>query len=301
MAKRTRRQKRRGARSRVRRQRGGAEQCAPGFGAEGSCLPPPVVDDLEQTTFGGKSANSPIEERVKRLKRAQGCTSEACLVGARDREIFFRPAKQASWLKNKHEWLDSNDILKVMKQYERHYTAFEFLGPSPADFDQPDGERRCVWDELCKFDLGRWLKRGKTLFGVIFNVDPHTSSGSHWVSVFVNAGTGHVYFFNSTGDRITPRINRFVKKVQRQSAQLFGNEYKFDSNAGVEHQMGDTECGIYALYFIHTMIDQSRDHSAFRRIFKEKDAVIRDREMAKFRDVFFNDPFREKKNLSLEK
>jgi hypothetical protein len=36
------------------------------------------------------------------------------------------------------------------------------------------------------FNLNQQLKDGKTKIGVIFNTDPHTKDGSHWVSLFIN-------------------------------------------------------------------------------------------------------------------
>ena len=40
-----------------------------------------------------------------------------------------------------------------MKQYENTYKCFEFIGPSPIDYDQHLSYGECVWEELCKFSL----------------------------------------------------------------------------------------------------------------------------------------------------
>ena len=45
------------------------------------------------------------------------------------------------------------DILNVMKQYEHIYPNFEFIGPSPIDYDTHLSYGECVWEELCKFNL----------------------------------------------------------------------------------------------------------------------------------------------------
>ena len=37
--------------------------------------------------------------------------------------------------KNPQEWLSSDEITDVMKQYEDKYDNFVFLGPSPIDFE----------------------------------------------------------------------------------------------------------------------------------------------------------------------
>ena len=69
-----------------------------------------------------------------------------------------------------------------MKQYEKTYEDFEFLGPSPIDYDTHKAYGECVWEELCEFSLRDNLKEGKTKVGIIFNTDPHTEDGEHWVA-----------------------------------------------------------------------------------------------------------------------
>ena len=83
--------------------------------------------------------------------------------------------------KNPNEWLNSLDISRVMKQYENDYKCFDFLGPSPIDFDTFKENNECVWDEICNFDLNKSYTKGKRKFGFIFNLDPHYKGGSHWV------------------------------------------------------------------------------------------------------------------------
>ena len=49
-----------------------------------------------------------------------------------------------SWKKKPNEWLSSVDITKVMKQYGSAYRDFEFLGPSPIDYDTHKYNGECV-------------------------------------------------------------------------------------------------------------------------------------------------------------
>ena len=37
--------------------------------------------------------------------------------------------------------------------------------------------------EICNFNLNKMIKNKKKI-GFIFNLDPHTKGGSHWVSMF---------------------------------------------------------------------------------------------------------------------
>ena len=48
-----------------------------------------------------------------------------------------------------------------MKQYEKVYPCFEFMGPSPIDFDKRKMYGECVWEELCHFNLEDQIKKKK--------------------------------------------------------------------------------------------------------------------------------------------
>ena len=45
-----------------------------------------------------------------------------------------------------------------MNQYEKTYKSFEFLGPSPIDYDKHLAYGECVWEELCEFSLKKLWK-----------------------------------------------------------------------------------------------------------------------------------------------
>ncbi len=48
-----------------------------------------------------------------------------------------------------------------MKQYESAYKDFNFIGPTPIDFDSHKYDGSCVWGELCDFDLQTQIKNKK--------------------------------------------------------------------------------------------------------------------------------------------
>jgi hypothetical protein len=195
----------------------------------------------------------------------------------------FAPEAPEEWDKNPNEWLSSIDILKVMNQYEKKYKCFDFLGPSPIDYDTKQLHGDCVWDELCHFNLGDHLKKGFTKIGVIFNLDPHYKGGSHWVSLFINAKNQTIFFFDSAGNKIPKQIKKLVDTVMEQGTKLPNPIYfKFDQNYPVEHQYGNTECGIYSLFFIiHMLEDKITSHYL-------KTHILKDKYMEQFRKVYFN-------------
>lgn len=238
--------------------------------------------------------NEPKEiwESLKRYMSSV-CNKESCwlkqnFVGdtrmRKELEDAFAPKSPSEWKKNPNEWLSSVDILDVMKQYEKAYKCFDFIGPSPIDYDAKKLYGECVWNELCNFNLKDEIKNGKTKIGVIFNTDPHYLGGSHWVSLFINIKRKKIFYFDSAGDEIPKRIKHFVDSVIEQGKSLKSRiDFEFDQNYPVEHQYGNTECGIYGLYFIvHMLEDKINEHYL-------KTHILKDEYMSKFRKIYFNE------------
>lgn len=195
----------------------------------------------------------------------------------------FSPNFPESWLKNPNEWLSSLDIIKVMKQYENTYKCFDFIGPSPIDFDTKLLYGNCVWDELCNFSLNQQIKNGKTKIGIIFNTDPHTKGGQHWISLFINIKKKYIFYFDSVGTKPPKEINDFITKVYKQGLQLNPKIiFKIDSTLNIEHQKGNSECGVYSLYFIINMLEDTTNPS------KLKNKFLTDKYINKFRNIYFN-------------
>jgi len=196
----------------------------------------------------------------------------------------FSPKSPDRWKKNPNEWLSSIEITNVMKQYEKAYPCFEFIGPSPIDFDKRKLYGQCIWEELCNFNLKSQIMQGKTKIGISFNTDPHDKPGQHWISLFINLKKNQIFFFDSAGDKAPREIDVFVKRVQKQALELQPpRKLIYDSNAGIEHQYGNTECGMYSLYFIVFMLED--------KLTKEylKTHILTDEYISKYRGIFFNE------------
>ena len=196
----------------------------------------------------------------------------------------FAPESPVEWKKNPHEWLSSIDIMNVMKQYEKAYKCFDFIGPTPIDFDKKKLYGECIWDELCNFSLKNQIKQGKTKIGIIFNTDPHNKPGQHWISMFINIKKKKIFFFDSTGDPAPKEVKKLIEKIKEQGQKLNPKiNFKIDSSEGIEHQYGNTECGIYSLFFIvHMLEDKVTEHYL-------KTHILKDEYMNKFRKIYFND------------
>lgn len=195
----------------------------------------------------------------------------------------FAPESPKEWQKNPNEWLTSVDIIEVMSQYEKAYKCFEFLGPSPIDYDKHKLYGECVWEELCHFNLLDQIKHGKTKIGIIFNTDPHYKDGEHWISLFININKGNIFFFDSAGNKIPGQIKKFVDKVKEQGRKLSPPIYfQFDQNYPVEHQYKNTECGIYSLFFIVHMLEDKISGGYL------KNHILKDEYIEQFRKVYYN-------------
>lgn len=191
----------------------------------------------------------------------------------------FAPDAPKTWRKNINEWLSSVDIENVMKQYEEKYPTFGFFGPTPIDFDSRKLYGECVWEELCHFNLMDQLKKNKKKIGIIFNLDEHWNEGSHWVSLFLDIPSRKICYFDSAGDDIPPEIQTLIERIIHQGKML-DIQFKCEKNHPFRHQMKDTECGVYCLYFIINMIK----NPSFTKFQKER---IRDEHIEKYRRIYF--------------
>lgn len=191
----------------------------------------------------------------------------------------FSPEAPKSWSKNPTEWLDSVNILSVIKQYESKYPCFEFIGPSPIDYDTHYSDGECVWEELCELQLSDLIKKNKNKLGIIFNLDPHYKSGSHWVSLFVNIKKQEIYYFDSNGIKPPKQIYKLMNTITEQGAEL-GLDFKKLINLK-SHQYSNTECGMYSLYFIIQMLMGKNFNTFIQK-------RIPDSKMIEFRKIYFN-------------
>ena len=307
----------------TRKRRGGANDKAPaGFAkapagfAKVQCAPK-TNDEMQKFSCYTKDAlikmknlwnarhkDLPIESTDPREiwqnlkdKMKDACKSEACWLKQKFMEnnltdelttYTFAPKSPSKWKENHNTWLNSTDIEKVMKQYEHTYKCFRFIGPTPIDFDKQLYDEKCVWDDLCHFDLEKLVNEGVNKIGIIFNTDPHNKGGAHWISLFIDIRKKFIFFFDSNGTKIPKEIKEFSNRVVSQALQLKTAKYPdgvkltFDQNSPLAHQEGNTECGMYSLYLIVTLLKDKHPYEFF------KTTKITDEAMESMRDTYFN-------------
>jgi hypothetical protein len=263
---------------------------------KGSCYTRKVIGRLKKA-FNNKNKSNKIKSTDDRTiynelsSKIKNCDDESCwlndIVGEEERKILrsksFSPNKPDDWIRNPVEWLSNFDIINVIKQYEEKYQDFKFIGPSPIDFNSmPYGNNQCVCDDLCKFELKSYNELGYNSIGVVFNLDKHNQSGSHWVSLFISIKHNFIYYFDSAANNIPKEINDFVDLVIKQSQ----DKLKFLTNVPHQHQYENTECGMYSLFFIITMLDESMTMKKKINLFSKK--RLSDKYIQLFRKKYFN-------------
>lgn len=167
----------------------------------------------------------------------------------------YRPPMPKEWMKNKRQWLNTFDIMNVMRQYKD--PSFKFLGVFPVDFNQMQGNS-CIVQDMCRFDAKELVAAGITQFGVVFNLDRHDQPGSHWVSCFCSLDPSNpkfgICYYDSGGIKPPETIHQFMVDVKKQVLAYYGDKLgnrKFKGKFNPKRQQfKNTECGIFCMVFI---------------------------------------------------
>lgn len=194
-----------------------------------------------------KSIWSQIQQKMsKSCGRDEHCWKKQEFVKKmKDSEIelyTFKPTYPKSWISNKYTWLNTYDIYYVMKQYEKTYDDFMFLGPIPSDCPTK------IHCELTNLDLMKLKKHGINKVGIIYNLDTSNQSGSHWIAVYIDNKNNEINYYDSYGSMTIPLISQFIKKLveKYQTHNIIPTVIYNDKR----HQYAGSECGMYSMNFI---------------------------------------------------
>ena len=201
-----------------------------------------------------------------------------------------------------YEWLSTTHIDDVMEQYQHYKKNFIFLGAVPYDFEV------LKMLKIHNIDFKKLESNGKTEIGMVINLDEHWKSGSHWVGLYINLEKYQIYYYDSVGSKPGKRVRKFINKVTKYLYyKKFGESLKIndiiksikhknrDNNKYVnnilsagfdirynrnKHQLDNSECGVYSIYFIERLIMGE----SFNNITNN---IVRDDEVNKKRIVYF--------------
>jgi hypothetical protein len=234
-----------------------------------------------------------LKELTLKFKK-YGCNDQICWLNSKivknidDRDIkynTFRPKGPSK----QFEWLSTNDIERVMKQYEHKYKNFKFLGAMPSDFDELPiyGTTDLQFNEL---------EKTTPILGAVINLDTHNEPGSHWVAFYANLKTNTIYYFDSFAKKPQRRINMFIRRIleymyNKTNNSKFNvkefihkyhksNDYDIRHNE-IQHQFKNSECGVYSMNFIIRLLDGE----TFDEIVNN---ITNDDKMNSNRKIYFN-------------
>ena len=281
------------------------KQCSPISLKQNSCLPHDllkkvgnIINKLPQCSKIDCNCNPDTlyKKICCEIKKISDCKDEKCWktidlimskLSKHEVDGFkssFKPQMPEEWKNEPNKWLNTLDIDAVMEQYEQAFSTFKYFGATPIDFKKKKNNS-CLVSDLCNINLKRLLDRDYESIGMVFNTDDSSGSGQHWFSMYVdlkgkNLKKPSIYYFDSVANEAPDEIIELVQKLQKQSEHI---KHPLDVlYSDIQHQYGDTECGIYCLHFLTEMLQGK----SFKRYINNKKS---DKEIEIFRKIFFNE------------
>jgi hypothetical protein len=241
-----------------------------------------IFDHTEKTLRPDKYKQTLIKELTKRLNM---CNDQLCWFDqkfASKIEKIYKNAKKEYFRptgpQGKFTWLNTININEVLEQYEKKHPEFKFLGAVPADFDSLN------YYNFKKKDILDLVDKGKTKFGIVFNLDNHDQSGSHWTSAYADVKNGLIYYSDSYASPPDSRFCKLLRRFAQISIEKFNIDRKIldvNYNSDMRHQYGGSECGMYSINFIIRLLEGD----SFAKITSKR---ITDERINKYREIYFN-------------
>jgi hypothetical protein len=277
--------------------------CSPGVDlSNGSCLDDELIIKIAKVINKMSKKNDRIEpircdkdtRRIhecicRNISKISECSSEACILTIReiidhlgghseDFKSSFRPIMPKKWVEDYNEWLTTSDIENVLNQYMEGDPSFYFYGAVPIDF------ANCSVSNLCSIDVKKHLHKKQDKIGIVFNTDPHTKGGKHWLSMYIDLSGkslhGHpsMYYFDSYGRKPPKEIKHLIKKVLKQSKKhKMGIQYLYNDE---EYQQRESQCGVYSIHFVEQMLSGKTFHGFLND-------NLNDKKMIRYRNKYF--------------
>jgi hypothetical protein len=221
-----------------------------------------------------------IDNKLKKKCNDELCWTKQDFLKNSNVKKSFKPLKPKSWNHNKFEWLSTTDIENVIKQYEEKYPNFRFIGAVPMDFDSKYGVGQCIVNELCNVNLKKMIMSKIFKIGIVFNLDKHNQDGSHWVSMFIDLKKDGIYYFDSYGTEEPKEVKNLANRLLEQAKGMGKLNMKYKVNK-IRHQFKNSECGVYCINFIVSMLEGETFENYTNNILK--DTVMNEK-----REIYFS-------------
>ena len=176
--------------------------------------------------------------------------------------MMQKPRAPESWSLNRYEWLSSDDIEAVQKQYMKLFDGYAFLGCVPIDFDLKDDYGKCMVSTLCSIQLKKLREEGKDRVGIVFNTDPHDGPGEHWIALFADFRPElehpRITYFDSYAQKPEKEVQTLMRRWKEQwdAMRLHAKPTELSYNK-TRHQFKDSECGMYCLYYHYCCLTET--------------------------------------------
>ena len=199
---------------------------------------------------GGKGSEIVWNQIQKRMQNSCKTGRAECIIS----HMLRRPVGPKSWNVNPEEWISSEEVNSIEKQFEKVFAEYKHVGTFPIDFDKHTKTGQCLVDTLCSTDLRSIYNKGYHQLGLIFNTDVSTGPGQHWVAVFCDISPElefpRMTYFDSYAHKPEKQIQVLMRRWKKQwdAANLHSQPMKLTYN-GTRHQYEDSECGVYSIYF----------------------------------------------------
>jgi hypothetical protein len=232
------------------------------------CVPKKLIDIRSKSS---KELWESIHKRLSIICKDEACWTNQSFINSipdlnlRDKIRYFTFKPKMS--RHSEQWLSTTDINRVMSQYQELDKTFKFVGALPSDFYNHT-----------KVNYSDILKKYYKKMGFVFNLDKHNQPGSHWVAFLIDNVNQTLEYFDSTGKPPNTPISKFITNIV-QILKENNLKYRLLVNRN-EHQKQNSECGVYAMYFIIQRLLGNN----FKTI---SDNVIHDQKMKQFRKYLF--------------
>jgi hypothetical protein len=220
------------------------DECSPLVAdGEGVCSSNYTINKIRQ--WLQLPENTPPKKVMEEAMEKTQCTSEACVIQSPmieelpKKEILrFKPQGP----KNNTQWLSNSNIDNVLALIAAQNPSFKHVTFQFIDFQSYGGE-------LAKLDWEGIVKKYKNL-GCVINTDHKGNPGKHWICVFVDLVGGTVEYFDSAGQGVPAEIIKWMTETAIELSRITGRKFKDVIVTTMEHQRGETECGVYTLFYI---------------------------------------------------
>lgn len=244
----------------------GPNQCHPSVGLKRpaiGCFPREVLEKVAKKLDLTIQSGAGLRKQIEKALNLEGKGEETFLMALplppseqHSLKKLLRPSQPKAWIQDPDKWLDSLNISAVLNQYEDARKDFEFMGPFPIDFGAPNPYKtgatntdECLMNEVCTLSVKDAIKNGTSYIGIVYNLDPHYKSGSHWVANFIDLKKKLCVYFDSYGMEPPVQVQKFMRWLTTHDSS-----FKLVYSAR-RLQYKNTECGMYCLYFIIRMLD----------------------------------------------